>query len=266
MAAIRKFLFDNDFAVIEHPKPAPEPEDAATPEGEEAAPPEEVPPPPTFSEEDLEVARGQGFAEGKQEGIREAAAAIEQQIAATLALIGGRLPDLFAAQEKAAADLGRNGILVIRALARKVLPGLAQRDALDEIEHLARLVLDRLRSDPKVVFRVDDGLREAVQKRVMDVAGQKGLSGSIEVIADASVAAGDCRVEWSDGGAERRTDAILDEIDQIIARNLGGTADGLFADAVPVPPESGPIAADGAAPVAAADGGDGAAGGEPDAH
>lgn len=266
MAAIRKFLFDTDFTVIEHPEPEDTAEDAETAEDDESEPPVEEPPPPMFSEEDLEVARGQGFAEGKQEGIREAAATIDRQIADTLAQIGSRLPDLFTAQEKAVDDLQRSSILAIRALAHKVLPGMAEQGALDEIEHLATLVFERLRSEPTVVFRVNDGLCETVQTRVMDLARQKGFGGAIKVIADSGLAPGDCRIEWADGGAERKTAVILEEIDRIIAKNLGGTVDELFAEPVPVTPETAPSAPDDTAPSAAVDGKDGPVGDEPDEH
>lgn len=266
MAAIRKFLFDTDFTVIEHPEAETDLDDAEVPAGGDTEPPAEEEPPSVFSEEDLEVAHGQGFAEGKQEGIREAADAIDRQTADALAQIGARLPELFVAQEKAAADLQRSGLLAMRALARKVLPGLAERDGLDEIDHLARLVLDRLRGEPRIVVRVNGRLGEDVQKRLLDIAARKGMTGSIEVIAEAGMAPGDCRIEWAGGGAERHTGTILDEIDQIIARNLGGTVDELVADAAPMAPAFDPADTDGATPSAATPGNAERIGGEPDAH
>lgn len=268
MAAIRKFLFDTDFTVVGSRRPGDEIEAVETPEDEEVEPAEEETPAPMFSEEDMEVARGQGFAEGKQAGINEAAAAIDRQIAETLDQIGSRLPDLFTAQENAVEELRRQGILMIRALARKVLPGQAERGAMEEIDHMAGLVLERLRSEPSIVFRVNDSLNEAVESRLAEIAAQKGLAGSIKVIGDADIPPGDCRIEWADGGAERRTDALLDEIDQIIARNLGRDADALFA--VPSSPESPetapPDPENGAAPSAATESDGGSPGDEPDEH
>lgn len=237
MVAIRPFLFETDFAEPKHPAPPANQDGAPPAEGEdEGEPPvEEVP--PTFSEEDLAIAREQGFAAGKQEGIREAADAIERQIAETLDRIGERLPELFAAQRDAAETLQQDGTAVVRALARKALPAMAERNALDEIEHLAALVLERLRTEPRVVFRINDGLSDAVRERLAAVAEARGYAGSIDVIADPDIAPSDCRIEWTQGGAERRVDAILDDMERIIARNAGGSFGG--ADA------AGPAAADG---------------------
>jgi flagellar assembly protein FliH len=223
MAAIRKFLFDTDFA----PRlPAPPANQAEEP----AAPAPEAPPPPVFSEEDVAIARNEGFAAGKREGIVEASAAVERQIAETLARIEGSLPDVFAAQQKAAESLQHDGMTVIRALARKTLPSLAKDNGLGEIEHLAGVVLDRLRTEPRVVFKVNDGLTGALQEKLSALAGTKGYAGSVAVLGDAGIAPGDCRIEWSQGGAERQAAAILDEMDRIIQRNSGGSV-GADADA-----------------------------------
>ncbi len=224
MAAIRKFLFDTDFAAPKRPAPpADQAEETAAPIPEEA-------PPPVFSEEDVALARDEGFSAGKREGILEAAAAVERQIAETLARIEGALPGLFAAQRQAADALQHDGMTVIRALARKTLPRLAEDNALGEIEHLAGVVLDRLRTEPRVVFRVNDGLTAALDEKLAVLAGTKGYAGSVAVIGEAGIAPGDCRIEWSQGGAERQAAAILDEMDRIIQRNSGGTI-GTDADA-----------------------------------
>lgn len=268
MAAIRKFLFDTDFTVAEPRRPGNAVEEPETSEDQEVETPEEETPAPMFSEEDLEAARGQGFTEGKQAGITEAAAAIERQVAEVLNQIGSRLPEVFAAQENAVEALRRQGILMIRTLARKVLPGQAERGAMEEIDHMAGLVLERLRGEPSILFRVNDGLGEAVAARMANIAAQKGLAGSIKVIGDAGIAPGDCQIEWADGGAERRTDALLDDIDQIVARNLGGDAETLFADpSSPETPETAPLdPEDGAAPPAVTGSEGGSPGDEPDEH
>ncbi len=223
MAAIRKFLFDTDFAPRQPAPPANQAE-------ESPAPAPEAPPPPVFSEEDVALARKEGFAAGKREGINEAAAAVERQIAEILARIESSLPGLFVAQQQAAQSLQHDGMTVIQALARKTLPRLAENNGLGEIEHLAGVVLDRLRAEPRVIFRVNDGLTGAVEERLSALAGTKGYAGSVAVLGDAGIAPGDCRIEWSQGGAERQAAAILDEMDGIIQRNSGGSV-GAAADA-----------------------------------
>ncbi len=214
MSAARKFLFETRF---DAPRPVarpPEPEEENLEEEEEEAA-------PTFSDEDMAEARQEGFNAGKDEGIREAAEATERQIADTLAAIGGRMTALFEAQEKAAEALHVNGIAVIQALARKVLPEMSARQGTGEIERLARSVLERLRTEPRIVFTVHDSLAERLGEQLPAQAASLGCTGGIEVIGDAAVAPGDCRIEWADGGAERNTAALMAEIGDIIERNGG---------------------------------------------
>jgi len=228
MAAIRRFLFDTDFAQPKRPAP-PANEIELAPGALEGPAPEEAPP-PVFTEEDLAMAHHEGFAAGKQEGIREAAGSIERQIAETLERIGDSLPDLFDAQRRAADNLQHDGMAVVRALARKTLPSLAEANALGEIEHLAGVMLDRLRIEPRVAFRVNDGLTDMVREKLAVVAEARGYAGTVDVLGDAAIAPGDCRLEWSQGGAERQAAAILDEMDRIIERNTGGSNGGTAAD------------------------------------
>jgi len=225
MTAFRKFLFDTDFSV--HLAPEPEPAvdgDAAASDAEgtegEAEPVEEAP--PTFSAEEVAAARAEGFAAGKAEGVREAADTVEREIADTLSAIGHRLPELFTAQAQTAEQLHAGGMAVIRAFARKAFPLLGERSGLDEIERLADEVLQRLRPDARVVFTVAESLRDALRERLAATTAAKGQTLALHIAGDAEIEAGDCRIEWDGGGAERQLGALLAEIDGIIERNIGG--------------------------------------------
>jgi flagellar assembly protein FliH len=224
MAAVRKFLFDTRFDAPPPPPPSPEPEENAEEEMEEE-------PAPTFSEEEMNAARQEGFDAGREEGIREAAEATERQIAETLAIIGQRMGAVFAAQQKTAEELQADSIAVIQALAHKVLPEMSAREGTGEIERLAREILDRLRTEPRIVFTVNDGLAERLQEQLPALAAGMGCSGTVEVIADSSVAPGDCRIDWTNGGAERDTARLIAEIDGIIERNGGPAPSAVAAQA-----------------------------------
>ena len=48
-----------------------------------------------------------------------------------------------------------------------------------------------------------------------------GIDGEIEVVGDPALTAGDCRIEWSTGGARRDMRELLAEVDGIIDRHYG---------------------------------------------
>ena len=213
-----KFLFDRSFDV-EIPDPAPSADDSKVEEPEE---PEIFV--PTFSQEEMDAARQAGFEEGRQQGIREAADATERRVADSLDTMLAQFDRVFARQDVINEAATRNGVRVADALVRALFPELNRKGAVDEIMRVAEDVMALIRSQPKVVIRVHEDLREAVEARIGAVASARGYSGRIEILGDAAVALGDCRIDWTGGGAERSCADILNDMEGIIQRNLGPDA------------------------------------------
>ena len=53
---------------------------------------------------------------------------------------------------------------------------------------------------------------------------EKGFDGNISVIGEENLPLGDVTIEWSDGSASRNSASLIEEIDDIIAQNLGISA------------------------------------------
>jgi len=216
MPEVRKFLFDRSFdpevaevAEIEE-KPTEEPEEAQA---------------PTFSEEEMQAARDESFAAGMEEGVRKAAEATEHQIQETLKAVDGRIGELFAAEERAHTEVMDNAIAVAVGITRKIFPTLHERHGLEEIERMVVMAVERILDDPKIVIYVNGDLAAALEERVAGLATEAGFKGEIEIVAAEGLPAGDCRVEWTGGGAVRDLGELWQEIDEIVERNLAGTAE-----------------------------------------
>ena len=224
MVAVRKFLFDTSFddvtpVVEEMQTPEEESEQAEAAEGEAIEPEEEEV--VTYSEEELNGAREQAFQAGREEGVREAADATEQQAASALQAIGESLPEIFQLQQGANDAHARNAVMVAVAIVRKVFPDLNRKGALGEVERVIEVSMEKLMDPARIVIRVNEELRDGLAQRIEAATVGGGFQENMTVLADAGVAPGDCRIEWSDGGAERDTDAMWQEIDDIIMRNVG---------------------------------------------
>jgi len=198
--AVRKFLFENSFDDDEEP--------------------EEVV--PTFSEEEVSAARQEGFAAGKEEGIREAAEATERDILAVMGKVGEKFDGLFKVQEAANASILESALSFAVGIAHKVFPALNERNALGEVERMAVKILEHLLEEPFVTLYVNSGLLAPFEERMEGLKTQAGFKGEVKVRAAEDVAPGDCRIEWSDGGAKRDSAELWREIDKIVERNLSG--------------------------------------------
>ncbi len=227
MTAVRKFLFERSFD-DEKPEVVEEQEHE-----EEEEEPEEVV--PTFSEEEVNAAREEGFAAGKEEGIREAAEATERDILAVMGQLGEKFSDLFKAKETADAAILDSAISVAVGIARKIFPALNDKNALGEVERMVVKTLEHLLEEPIVTLYLNSGLLAPFEERMEALKTQAGFKGEVKVTVGEDVAPGDCRIEWSGGGAKRDSAELWQKIDEIVERNLSGEPQ--EAEAAPEAPE-----------------------------
>jgi flagellar assembly protein FliH len=204
MSAARKFLFDISFdaPVTEPPQAAP---DAAPADPSAAA---------------LETARAEGFAEGKEVGLMEAAARDERRLGEAVERLASGVADLVADTARQAAAHEREAAQLAATIARKLVPELARRHGLGEIEALVIECLRSVQAEPRLVLRVPEVLFGPAKERLSDLTDAAGYGGKVVLLADAALAATDCRVEWADGGIERDCERTWRDIDAAISRAL----------------------------------------------
>ena len=177
---------------------------------------------PTFSVEELEAAKSEAYAKGRQEGMDDAMAGIEQQVARTLDAVFSRVPKVFE-QHKAwtkemETDAARLGLAVIGRLA----PELVKDKELPEVEAVIREAFGFLTEQPKVMIRVSKDLEESLADKVELMASRVGYEGQVVLVGDPELPVDDCRVSWQAGAVERSLDDIWGQIDQIVDRVVAG--------------------------------------------
>jgi len=206
MNAPQKFLFERSFETVDPP----------------GAPRKAVKEPvKTYSEAELSRAHDDGYAAGKQAAEHAAAQAIERHVAQALTTLNRQLAELGKAQAEAVERRSREAVQAALAVIRKLFPKLAQTHGLTEIEAVVAECLGQLHEEPRIVIRVADPLLDAVKERVMAMAAQVGFDGKIVLLAQDDLQAGDVRVEWADGGAERDSNLLWREIDAVVERTIG---------------------------------------------
>jgi flagellar assembly protein FliH len=130
------------------------------------------------------------------------------------------LQDLATAQEAANEIILRDAILVAVAVVRKLHPEWARVYGLTEIEAVIRECLGHLDREMRVTIRSHPDELDAVKERIGKAVEAVGFEGKILCQPDPRIAAGDCRVEWGDGGAERNQSHVWTEVDRIVTAAL----------------------------------------------
>ena len=172
----------------------------------------------TFSEAEIEAARQDGFAAGREAALAEHLQSAEHRLTELLQQVTQRTAALGDAADDAVTDLTGEVLDIAMLAVRKVLPATAAANGLSEIEGLVRSCLSDLRAEPRVAVRLHVEALQSLQPRLEDLAASTGFDGKLVLLADDDLAPTDCTVLWADGGATRRVDDITTAVDAAIER------------------------------------------------
>lgn len=208
--------------------------------------------PPTFSEEELETARREAHAQGRQEGMADAMASIDQQIARTLDAVVSRLPRAFEEYQGWSRAMEADAVRLASTIMRKLAPELTRDKVLAEVEMVIQEAFGFLTEQPKVMIRVATTLEEPLRDKVNLMASRVGYEGQVVLVGDPDLPEDDCRVSWQAGAVERALDETWRQIDEMVARALSNAPlrerlapEDAPDEAVPDAPKPEPVGASG---------------------
>ncbi len=201
MAAQAKYLFDQDFAP-----------------GAAAA---EKPIAPSDHAVLLGEAESRGFRDGFAAAEKEGTAVAARRTAIAFEQIGDALDRVARGLAAVEQQLETEAVDLAAAIARKLAPELVSREPFAEIAALATECLKQLTTAPHIVVRVNDALHETARERLDEIARSRGFEGRLLVVAEPELAAGDCKIEWADGGVVRNAAKTDLAIGNAIGRYLG---------------------------------------------
>ena len=168
------------------------------------------------------VAYRNGFAAGQTQAQGETA----QHAADALALIADGLSRIDRALAGIEARLETEAVEVAVAVANKLAPELVAREPFAEIEALATDCFRQLVKTPHVAVRIGPDIFATAKEKLEEIARARGFEGRLMVEADSTLAAGDCRIEWSEGGVTRDSAATLASISDVVARYIAARTAG----------------------------------------
>jgi flagellar assembly protein FliH len=199
MAAPAKFMFDVDFS-------APD-------KSREKASAAEV-------AQKVAAAEAKAYRDGFDAGQREAKAESDRRTALALEEIKIAMQGIAARFAGVESRMETEAVDVAVAVARKLCSELIAAEPLVELSGLVSECFSHLVSTPHLVVRVNDQLYEAARERIERLAKPSGFQGRLVILAEPEIAAGDCRIEWADGGVVLERAAIEAKIDDLVGRYI----------------------------------------------
>ena len=161
------------------------------------------PPPPTFSEEELEAAKAVAFEEGRKEGQTEQMESREQFVAARLEAIAQHFSHLFAAETIRENIFEKESLRLTLAALDLLFPLMNERLGHAEVTEIIKKTLQDHRKTKEITIRVPPGLRGEIDALITRIRKDEQDEALWRVIEDETLKPGDCLLEWSDGGAVR---------------------------------------------------------------
>lgn len=169
-------------------------------------------------QEESRQAQTSSHAQGHEEGRHQALHEIEAATQAVLEQVAQAAHALFSQQHQLESNLKQEMVQLAYTIASKLSPALIRTKPFAEVEALIEDCMVTAHKEPRLVVRVSDAIAEAVSDRLEDMKAATSFPGDIVLIGEAEFGAQDCRVEWPDGGTERRHTNTVKEIENAVQR------------------------------------------------
>ncbi|QPF83663.1 flagellar assembly protein FliH [Bradyrhizobium genosp. L] len=200
MAAPAKFMFDNDFSAPDRAR--------------------ERAPTPAEMAQKIADAEARAYRAGHEAALREAKVESDRRAALALEQIGAAINGIAARFAGVETRMETEAVDVAVAVARKLCSELVAREPLGEVTALVSDCFSHLVATPHLVVRINDALYDAARDNIERLAAQSGFEGRLVILAEPSIATGDCRIEWADGGVVLERAAIEAKINELVGRYL----------------------------------------------
>ena len=176
----------------------------------------------TLTTEELEQMKAEARVQGETNAQARNAEALERSIAALTISVRASLDQSHAEIESLRDEAARLALAMAKKIAAAALAALPAGD----VEIALRKAIHQAIGEPRITLRTAPAVAAALEPRLSAIAHEEGYDGRITIAAEPGMKAGDCRIEWRGGGAERSEDAIEEALTSLIAHRFSASVKG----------------------------------------
>jgi flagellar assembly protein FliH len=157
-------------------------------------------------------------AEARDAGLKDGSVRAAEAVAAATAALDETLHLALENSAREIEHLRAEAAEIALAAAGKMARSALDRYPTEAVEETLREAIRQAINEPRLSLRASPQVIEAIKEKLDAIAGEHGFEGRIHTVADANIAASDCRIEWRGAGIERKFETIEAEIAQVIGR------------------------------------------------
>lgn len=180
------------------------------------------PPPPTFSEDDLEASKAVAHSQGRLEGIFEEKSKREQHIAEYLQKIGEEFSNIFAAEIYRERQYEEEALKLAIEIVALLAPSLNTRLGEEALKSVLQDVLKRQSEQSEIRVDVAPDSATEIGKFIDTLWPDKDSAPRYKIVADSKMENGACQLSWKDGGMIRNPQKTAAQIKEVIEQLLVG--------------------------------------------
>ena len=138
----------------------------------------------TASKEQLQAARDEAFAAGREAALADHLASEERRLSELCETLLSHTATIADNINRVSDELAKSALEIAMTAVGKVLPTLVKSNGIDEIEGLVKQCLTELRLEPRVAIRLHAQTLDAFKSRLERIAGTTGYDGKLVLLAD----------------------------------------------------------------------------------
>jgi flagellar assembly protein FliH len=171
-----------------------------------------APPPPMFSEDDLEATKAVAHATGRNEGMQEERTKREQQIADALTQLVTNFSTLFAAETYREKQYEEESLKLSLEIIDRLAPSLQTRLGAEALKTALSSALKTQSEQAEIKIEVHPEMANDIDKLIEDIWPDKESAPRYKILADSTLDVGACALSWKDGGMVRTPDKTAEDI------------------------------------------------------
>ena len=165
-----------------------------------------------------EDARKEALAQGIAEGRAQALQEIENATKDALLQLSQSAQVLFDQRQTLESGLKQEMVHLAYATSSKLAGALIRTKPTAEVQALIEDCLATVSREPRLVVRVSENIADSIAKQLEAMKNATSFAGDIVLLGEPNMGDLDCRVEWPDGGSERKQAAVQHQIEDAVQR------------------------------------------------
>jgi len=159
-------------------------------------------------EEEAKAREAAAFEAGKADALNS----IEQQTLALVQAMNAQLLTLAEQRSTLEKTMAEASVDLATLAATKIADILVERGPGRLVAETVLNALPLVIGEARIVVRLAEPLVDHIKSRMDEMALEAGFTGKVVLLGDERIAPGDCRIEWANGGIQRRAADIKAEI------------------------------------------------------